>query len=94
MTTLNPNTYDIKEGDLNSHLIYVENGLKGPPVLKDIQNEKIQTDEITKNVRKCLFVELNEGVSYFNLSTYYLVQFTYVMALFVTKVVIVKELNK
>jgi MFS family permease len=30
--------------------------------------------------KKCCFVELNEGVSYFNLFTYYLVQFSYVMA--------------
>ena len=30
--------------------------------------------------KKCCFVELNEGVSYFNLSTYYLVQFSYVCA--------------
>lgn len=30
--------------------------------------------------KKCCFVELNEGVSYFNLFTYYLVQFSYVCA--------------
>ena len=28
--------------------------------------------------KKCLFVELNEDVSYFNMSTFYLVQFSYV----------------
>jgi hypothetical protein len=32
-----------------------------------------------QNLKKCCFVELNEGVSYFNLFTYYLVQFSYVM---------------
>jgi hypothetical protein len=30
--------------------------------------------------KKCCFVELNPGVSYFNLYTYYLVQFSYVCA--------------
>ena len=33
-----------------------------------------------KESKKCCFVELNEGVSYFNLITYYIVQFSYVMA--------------
>jgi hypothetical protein len=32
----------------------------------------------SKDVKKCCFVELNEGVTYFNLFTYYLVQFSYV----------------
>ena len=34
----------------------------------------------TQKPKKCCFVELNDGVSYFNLSTYYLVQFSYVCA--------------
>jgi MFS family permease len=37
-------------------------------------------DEGGLSPKKCCFVELNDGVSYFNLSTYYLVQFTYVCA--------------
>lgn len=33
-----------------------------------------------KQINKCCFVELNDNVSHFNLSTYYLVQFSYVCA--------------
>ncbi len=33
-----------------------------------------------EKIKKCCFVELNPGVSYFNLYTYYLVQFSYVCA--------------
>jgi hypothetical protein len=33
-----------------------------------------------EETKKCCFVELNPGVSYFNLYTYYLVQFSYVCA--------------
>ncbi len=32
------------------------------------------------DTKKCCFVELNPGVSHFNLYTYYLVQFSYVCA--------------
>jgi hypothetical protein len=37
-------------------------------------------DTTTEKHKKCCFVELNEGVSHFNLFTYYLVQFSYVCA--------------
>jgi hypothetical protein len=62
-------------------------------LLNDPQNEKKTNDQViekndaengekvsTPKKKKCCFVELNEGVSYFNLCTYYLVQFSYVMA--------------
>ena len=32
------------------------------------------------DVKTCLFIELNENISYFNMSTFFLVQFTYVSA--------------
>ena len=64
-----------------------------PTVNSDSQNDIKTSDKISKAAeealilpksspakKKCCFVELNEGVSYFNLSTYYLVQFSYVMA--------------
>ena len=45
----------------------------------DEKNDQI-TDLNTVKPKKCLFVELNEDVSYFNMSTFYLVQFSYVSA--------------
>jgi hypothetical protein len=60
-----------------------------PEEKNDLQNDKktndqiIEKDDAENNLtikKKCCFVELNEGVSYFNLFTYYLVQFSYVMA--------------
>ena len=42
--------------------------------------EEMAIPEDKPKVKKCCFVELNEGVTYFNLFTYYLVQFSYVCA--------------
>ncbi len=38
------------------------------------------SDPAPSKLKKCLFIELNPGFSYFNLFSYYLVQFGYVMA--------------
>jgi len=37
-------------------------------------------EELAEKPKKCLFVELNPDVTYFNMSTFYLVQFSYVSA--------------
>ena len=56
------------DNNLNTHLIPIE-------------DELLNLDKKTESIKKkCCFVELNENVSNFNLSTYYLVQFSYVCA--------------
>jgi len=46
-----------------------------------IQDIAEDNDDISPNKpKKCLFVELNPDISYFNLCTFYLVQFSYVSA--------------
>lgn len=67
--------------DQEKQLIHNEN-------LEDIGNKRteIPTDIVEKadapqsKLKRCLFIELNPGFSYFNLFSYYLVQFGYVMA--------------
>jgi len=44
------------------------------------QDSPYQSDDKDSKAKKCLFVELNKDVSYFNLSSFYLVQFSYVAA--------------
>lgn len=44
-----------------------------------IESKNVEHDTESK-MKKCLFIELNPGFSYFNLYSYYLVQFGYVMA--------------
>jgi hypothetical protein len=46
----------------------------------DHENAIEKTPLESNKQRKCFFIELNPGFSYFNLSCYYLVQFGYVMA--------------
>lgn len=47
--------------------------------LRDDNNNAENSFEIEEvKPKKCLFIELNKDVSYFNLSTFYLVQFSYV----------------
>lgn len=43
-------------------------------------NAEEYTGTNEKEIKKCCFVELNQGISYFNLFSYYLVQFSYVCA--------------
>jgi MFS family permease len=50
----------------------------------NLENQEVSTsDKIPENKppkKKCLFVELKDGISYFNLFSYYLTQFSYVCA--------------
>ena len=65
---------DNKTNDKESNEII--SNIKSQGLASSNDNDK----EIKAEKKKCFFVELNEGVSYFNLFTYYLVQFSYVMA--------------
>jgi len=47
------------------------------PLEKDIESPSSPLETISKK-KKWLFIELNPGISYFNLYSYYLVQFSYV----------------
>jgi hypothetical protein len=59
-----------------------ENKLHSPyGNLNEDQNEENEINHIEKPKRsKCLFIEMNPGFNLFNLFSYYLVQFGYVMA--------------
>lgn len=49
--------------------------------LNEDQNEENEIHQVEKPKRsKCLFIEMNPGFNLFNLFSYYLVQFGYVMA--------------
>jgi hypothetical protein len=56
-----------------------DNGINERPSEPNGQNENHLHRDII-HVKKCFFVELNQGVSHFNLCTFYLVQFSYVCA--------------
>lgn len=66
------NPIDEPEEDKDAPCIFASGG---PQTKNDIDD--IETGNSSK---KCCFVELNKGVSYFNLITYYIVQFSYVCA--------------
>lgn len=76
---------DNEKGDFieseEKNIISSEDQEKNQLEEKDYNKDNNKLDNTPQNkFKKCLFIELNPGFSYFNLYSYYLVQFGYVMA--------------
>ncbi len=77
------NNYEKKNALIDLEIPSSEKETSADNKYQQIQNQTESVENSTAaptKLKRCLFIELNPGISHFNLFCYYLVQFGYVMA--------------